>query len=256
MRYRKDKMSLVLEGKTTKDKLTILLHFIKFPYFYIFNIKHPVLIRDVTIQNRRGIFYCGNKRKDAFGLSENAEQYMYGHLNLDKGIFIDVGAYHGLHTIPIARQLRNKGKVIAVEPCRESLDILKKNIKLNNLNNVEVVEMACSSKEGEGIYNINPINHATNSLVYNFGDEKRKIKLTTIDQIVKDKKLKRVNLIKIDTEGEELNVLKGAIKTIKSFSPKIIIEIHNKNQKIVLDFLEKLSYKYKRLNKENYYCER
>jgi FkbM family methyltransferase len=51
----------------------------------------------------------------------------------------------------------------------------------------------------------------------------------SIDFIVEKLRLKRVDLIKIDIEGEEYNALKGATKTIKRFKPKIIIEIHSKN---------------------------
>jgi hypothetical protein len=56
-------------------------------------------------------------------------------------------------------------------------------------------------------------------------------------------RLRKVDLIKMDIEGEEYNALKGAIKTIRKFKPKIIIEIHSKNlREKILEFLKNYGY--------------
>jgi len=107
-----------------------------------------------------------------------------------------------------------RGKVISVEADSQAFELLKKNVEENNLKNVIPLKMFVSSDREH-----------------------------SIDFIVEKLKLKRVDLIKMDIEGEEYNALKGATKTIRRFKPKIIVEIHSKElRKKILNFLKKYGY--------------
>ena len=127
-------------------------------------------------------------------------------------IFLDVGANTGLMSLAI-----NKGKCIAFEPTPEIYRILVKNVLLNN-KPIQPVNIAVQNKPRKyGI--IREANHGNNHVT---DDKKSNLKSVTIDEL----KLKKVKLIKIDTEGDDNNVLLGAEKTIKKWKPIILIEMN------------------------------
>ena len=69
-------------------------------------------------------------------------------------------------------------------------------------------------------------------------------KESSVDFLVEKLNLKKVNLMKLDIEGEELNALMGSIKTIKKFKPKIALEIHSKElRNKIVNFLKRYGYK-------------
>ena len=150
-------------------------------------------------------------------------------------IAIDVGANIGIHTLVMSNKIGRNGKVLAVEPQPEILERLKSNISLNNIKNIQVLPIALSSKPGKVIlythsdkYNNKAQssfykNHAENNLT-----RKIRVSVKTIDQIINDEKLKKVDFIKIDTEGNDFNVLKGAEKTICNHKPFIVFEYEKK----------------------------
>ncbi|ACM59219.1 FkbM family methyltransferase [Caldicellulosiruptor bescii] len=142
-------------------------------------------------------------------------------------IVIDVGAYIGTHTIPFAQKLNGKGFVIAFEPQEIIFNILAKNIRTNNADNVQIFNKAVLDKNT--ITYIETFNYNETN---NFGSAKiitddietqgiiKKIEAITIDSL----ELNNCKLIKIDVEGQEEFVLRGSEKTIKSFMPIIYFE--------------------------------
>jgi len=129
-------------------------------------------------------------------------------------IVLDLGAGIGDYTLFSSIRVSKRGKVISVEADLQTFELLKKNVKENNLKNVIPLNMFVSSEREH-----------------------------SIDFIVEKLRLRKVDLIKMDIEGEEYNALKGAIKTIRKFKPKIIIEIHSKNlREKILEFLKNYGY--------------
>jgi FkbM family methyltransferase len=146
--------------------------------------------------------------------------------------FIDVGANIGSISIPLAIYFKNQGlKVLACEASSLMHDKLLKNIALNSLQNIISINMAIfKNDKGVSFYeqtNLN-LNQGLSSLNKNFdiGDHLlKKIDSTTIDKIINSSEdLDSISVIKIDTQGSELDVLFGASETINRDRPIIIFE--------------------------------
>jgi FkbM family methyltransferase len=142
---------------------------------------------------------------------------------------VDVGAFIGTHTIPFAREVGITGEVFAFEPTKESFYCLSGNIVINNVYKVKAFNIALSSKKQKlefpemDVTKINNFgslgNLETSDNLIDTGAS-RKIDAVTLDSF----KLKACKLLKIDAENMEIEVLKGAAKTIKKFSPIIYAE--------------------------------
>lgn len=140
---------------------------------------------------------------------------------------IDIGAHFGFYSMLFAKYFQCK--VYSFEPTPYTQKILARNIALNHLeDNIEIIPKAVSSKEAKAIFYIQEREwDVANSLVdYHHSNENKKpyeIQVTSIDNFSADKK---IDLIKIDAEGEELQVLIGASKTIKKDKPIMLLALH------------------------------
>lgn len=140
-------------------------------------------------------------------------------------VVLDVGANTGSHTVAFSRIVGEKGIVLGFEPERNNFYTLAGNIAINNLKNVQVFQIALADESGE--ISVPEIDFEKTS---NFGalellknaeyHRSYKVPLSTIDEL----KLKRLNFIKIDVEGMEREVIKGAEKSIDQFKPIIYAE--------------------------------
>ena len=175
-------------------------------------------------------------------------------------IFIDGGANLGVFTVIASKLVGIKGKVLAFEPAEENFKLLKKNIELNHQQNVNIYSIALSNKEGET--KLHHIDNAPTS--YSFGDDSESsieyevIKTTTLDSIIEDSNLNRVDVIKLDVEGAEELVFQGATKVLEEFSPIIIFEIRKLctdrmglDQFGALNILKDLEYDFYKVNGES-----
>jgi len=134
---------------------------------------------------------------------------------------LDVGAYIG-DSACIFSKYTGKN-VYAFEPCETNFKKLEKTIQLNNLKNVKGVKKGLGSQEKkEKIY----FYEGSSSMAKISNAPSEEIEVTTLDNFVKENNLE-VGLIKIDTEGFEQEVLKGAINTIKTQKPALIISIYH-----------------------------
>ena len=140
-------------------------------------------------------------------------------------VFIDVGAYAGSYTLPAASIVGPNGRVVSIEPNPESLRFLGKNLSLNHLENVVVIPEAAGEKEGVAMlfYDASATVLSSldreasqrgrmwlNRLPGNANSEKIETKVTTLDEVYRKYLFPRsVDLIKIDTEGNDLQVLIG-----------------------------------------------
>jgi len=241
----------IKEGERLKDKLIIIFY-----YFSKFFFKNPDFLFNVVLKNSVGKFFCSKSPSYAGSSSENYELKVQKHLKLEKGIFVDVGAHIGRFSIEIANKLK-KGKVIAIEPERDNFKTLLKNISINNLKNVIALDLACSDKKGVAEFHTFGKGTGGSSLVkMSKHDGKIKVKIDTLDNIVKRLKLKNLDLLKIDVEDAEIYVLRGAKNSIRKFKPKIIFECYGyNNYKRIDEFLTKLGYKIKRIDYLNYLAE-
>ncbi len=148
---------------------------------------------------------------------------------------IEIGSNIGTHTIPLAKYINDGGTLYSFEPQTQNFNLLSKNINENQIKNVEIFKTAISSKEGEAFINIFDENKKNN-----YGDAKiskvrsenfEGVTVKTIDQLFYNftSFQNSIKLIKCDAQGEELNVIIGAKKTIEKHKPFLYLENDNIN---------------------------
>jgi FkbM family methyltransferase len=164
-------------------------------------------------------------------------------------VFIDVGAHIGRYSFPIAKLVGENGLVIAIEPDPLAFKALLMGVKLNSLRNVLALNIALGDSEAKAIL-CQMLVSATSSIV-EFDECQRfvEVPLKRLDSVVEELRLKRVEAIKIDVEGAEIQVLKGAGNTITRFKPFIVIEVRDSNINEFVRIMEGLGYTCKELVK-------
>ena len=185
-------------------------------------------------------------------------------------VAIDVGANYGLYTYNLSKSVGVDGLVYAFEPIPYTFRTLKRITKIFRLNNVKLVNKGCSNSVGKINFSVPLQENGTISAGLAFIDINEKNRnsrlkkgshtdFTTIkSEIIKidDLNLKKVSFMKIDVEGAELLVLKGAVNTIKKFRPIIMIEIEDRWIESYNIKREDINYFFKQLNYQtNYYSK-
>lgn len=170
---------------------------------------------------------------------------------------IDVGSDNGYYTIIFGKLVGDKGKVISFEPIPWASERTLENVKLNNLNNVTVNSFALSDENGFA-FMIDPGNDSRISTCSDAEpiSGKMEIKLEKFDDYILKNPEEKIDFIKIDCEGAEMNILLGMTDVINNFNPKFLIEIHkeklklfDKTEKDIFDFMEASGYKNDLINK-------
>jgi len=141
-------------------------------------------------------------------------------------IVIDVGAAFGFYSIVASKKVGQEGKVVAIEPQPDSFDMLNKNIKLNKLTNISTLNYAASSKRTTlKLYS------SYSTLQERAGQSPQQfieIRAETLDNLLGQVDLDKANWVKVDVEGAELEVLKGAAGILsKSSDLALFVEVHS-----------------------------
>jgi FkbM family methyltransferase len=170
-----------------------------------------------------GFRFMGNSRMQS-GEFEPEETHLLQHLAPKIDVFIDVGANIGYYAC-LMRSLEKL--VVAVEPSRQNLDQLFANLAENHWTDVEVLPLGLAAKPG--ILKIYGGGTAA-SLIPNWAGQSgvlhETIPVNTLDNMLGTRFRGRRLLVKIDVEGVELDVLRGAEQTLAlSPSPRWLIEI-------------------------------
>lgn len=178
---------------------------------------------------------CRNEKIGKYSFTGKYNLHMFIDLNLNENEreflknkdIIDAGAFTGDTSIPLSEI--TKKNVYAFEPFRESYDLLVKNIEDNNIKNIIPINKSLGDINGERTLFLagENIQGITNDPNIRKSDKKIKVEETTIDRFVSENNLD-VGLISIDVEGAELDLLKGAVKTIKNQKPILTVSIYHK----------------------------
>ncbi len=165
----------------------------------------------------------------------DAKQTKYFLDNVKPGEFVlDIGGNVGQYAVFFASLVRPSGKVITFEPDETSREVMKRNLALNGFSNRVIVEdLALFDKAGTCEFFSKGGGDATASLARSgLGTDISKTQLLTqnvrterLDDYLLAKRLDNPNWIKLDTEGAEINILRGGLNTLKS-DTKIICELH------------------------------
>jgi len=136
---------------------------------------------------------------------------------------LDIGANVGFYALHFARKVGPQGKVYAFEPIPEYFNRLKEHIVLNNATNIVPVPVALLDQKGVAKMSIAS---GDSSLFHHESDQFVDVPLTTLDNFVAENQIDRVDAIKLDVEGAELHVIRGADQTIRKFKPIMMVEIN------------------------------
>ena len=156
------------------------------------------------------------------------------------GVVLDVGAYIGNHSLFFSRYFK---KVISYEPNPDSYELLKLNVKQKK--NVKINNYGLSNKSSFKKFYSYDLNYGGSSVIKNKKIPHRKF-YASFRQYDKLKIRDKIDLVKVDVEGDEINVFKGMEKTLNKFSPIVVFESQNKEiingSSKVINFLKSKKY--------------
>lgn len=145
------------------------------------------------------------------------------------GVAIDIGANEGWHALLMARLVGPRGRVLAIEPNPSVRERLSRNVRLNRLAQIDILACAVADSERSVNFVAPEADDAASASSHVVSDENDKsgsivVDATTLDRIVAQQGLDRVDLVKIDAEGFEWPILQGSEQTIARFRPYILFE--------------------------------
>jgi FkbM family methyltransferase len=139
---------------------------------------------------------------------------------------VDVGAHIGINTLYMAMRVGPPGHVIAVEPAPDNLDVLRRNVAVNRLDNVTVHPVAAGkSPEMADFYLRGPVSAVNSRYAESFYAPVTRVvrvAVAPLDDLVD----RSPRLVKIDVEGGELDVLEGMPRLLSAPSIQLIVEWH------------------------------
>ena len=157
-------------------------------------------------------------------------------------VVYDIGAHVGYFTLLSSILVGDTGKVYAFEPARKVFKLLKKHIKINRCKNVYIFNKAISDKNGIEFFDIG--DGSWTGKISSKGEYE--VEIVKLDDFVLRNNIFPPNVIKIDVEGEELNVLKGAKNLLTKYSPLIFLSTHSQQlYDSCCEFLKSLGYEIK-----------
>ena len=166
----------------------------------------------------------------------------------DGGTFVDAGANIGFFSLVVARSHPNVN-VFAFEPNPKNYDVLLNNIAANRFTNIRAERLALSDASGTGALYLHASDMSA-SLTPGFQDElssgrgSADVGLTTIDAYFESRSSPKPTAIKVDVEGYEAAVLRGARATLRKHSPDLVLEVLKSYPADVVDMLANLGYSF------------
>lgn len=160
----------------------------------------------------------------------NPEFQFIKQLTQPGDIVFECGTHHGLTAMLLSKWVGNEGKIVSFEINQHNAAIARKNFELNKINNVILEEKGLGSqKSSQKIFNksnssVTPSNVISLGWLKNFIYGTNEVEIIALDDYVKTQSI-LPTFLKIDVEGYESEVLKGATEILKTL-PKLEIEIH------------------------------
>ncbi len=140
---------------------------------------------------------------------------------------VDVGSHIGIYTLRAARNVGNRGTVVSFEPDQRNFKLLEKNVEINGLTGVKLFSVALDRKSGRNTFylSVDPLYSSVFPSAHT--GEEIEVETTTLDKVAEKLRLTHIDWVKIDVEGNELNVLEGGKKTFSNLVDRVIIETSN-----------------------------
>lgn len=156
------------------------------------------------------------------GSYEAEKQVAISKMLLPGQTFYDIGANAGFFTLLGAKCVGLSGRVIAVEPLPRNIEVLEKHLSLNGISNVGVVGKAISDFVGTARFSVE--GHSTSKIS---AEGHATVQVTTLDALVEELG-SPPDIVKVDIEGAEIGLLRGAKKVMEESRPVIFLAVHSK----------------------------
>ncbi|MEM8718787.1 MAG: FkbM family methyltransferase [Cyanobacteria bacterium P01_G01_bin.39] len=182
---------------------------------------------DFVIADLEGKEWYDNPSEE---LSLNPEFQFVKELTRPGDVVFECGTHHGLTAILLSHWVRTEGKVISFEINSKNAKIAQENIEINQIDNVIIEEKGLGSQETKGkIFDksnssVTPSKIISGSWLRNFIYGTKDVEIVTLDNYAEAQSI-TPTFLKVDVEGYESEVLKGASKILQTL-PKLEIEIH------------------------------
>ncbi len=174
------------------------------------------------------------------GSYEYAKQLLFSQTIRQGDVVFDVGANVGIYTLLSSVLVGERGSVFSFEPDPRNLFYLKEHVRINSMKNVTVVEAAVTDSSGAARFQRNLGSPATGHLSP-VGDVN--VKTISLDGFVFEQGFPGPNCIKIDVEGAEELVLRGAGNILRKYHPVLFVAFHSTHLRdTCCEFLRSLRY--------------
>ncbi len=174
-------------------------------------------------------------------------------------VIYDVGAHIGTYTMTALLKAGFRGKVVAYEPCNLTREYLLQHLKWNGVAERAIVrDLCCGAISGTADFYCLPGRaEGMNGLVPVDGFEKVRVEVTTLDAEIARLEL-NPSIIKIDVEGAEWDVLKGAEQALRQYRPVLFLSFHpdalakrDESVEAILDWLRRLGYRHEEIGRDH-----
>lgn len=159
-----------------------------------------------------------------FGVYEKPETTFLLNVFKSGMTFLDVGANLGYYTALAITRVGKQGKIIALEPDVENYSFLQKTVRANNAENVVCIQKAAADRAGSLTLYVSSGNRGDNRLYANdLSDKSYEVEVSTVDTLLEENGVSKVDLVKIDVQGFERQVFLGMKETIRRSERMIML---------------------------------
>lgn len=183
--------------------------------------------------------------------NEKDNQRVYASVVRPGDTVVDAGANWGVHALYLAMLTGPAGRVLAFEPHPQVVEELRWHVDKNGFKQVEVHACGLLDENGEIPFVLGGSSKTSHVLGTHDHTEGRQVVVPcrTLDEVIDESGITSLRLLKVDVEGAEGRLLKGAERSILRFRPHLVVELHNPEQDMeVAALLRQWNYKMERVD--------
>jgi FkbM family methyltransferase len=145
-------------------------------------------------------------------------------------VFLDAGANEGVYALLASARVGDTGRVYAFEPSSREFLRFSQNLALNSISNVTALAVALFDKDGVQELNIAEAEHGGQNTLGAFAYKiaslgRERVTTRKVDSLLREYRVRRLDLMKLDVEGAELWLLRGADRTLRKLRPVLLFEV-------------------------------